>query len=123
MFKCTCWITFGLSKVGTNQLEYFKIATYNRDIGLRVGDLVAIHHIQNEDISSGFDYIPPNIEIQAIVKERINIIIPNAARGEDIFETRLFLEIADKEIFKEMRETIKAYNPGKFKDIEPENKE
>jgi hypothetical protein len=59
----TIWISFGLVKIGENpnRPELFKLANYNYDVGLQIGEKVHVHAINDRELDSGSDYLPPEL--------------------------------------------------------------
>jgi len=114
MIPCTIWANFGFKAVDNrknNKPVDFKLATLDYDPGWKVGDQFIIVNTSN----SVHDYLPVK-EMEVIIKQRYHIL--KLDKEQDILEIRIFVEIADKEDFQQIRETLQRFNPGKFENIE-----
>jgi hypothetical protein len=122
MVLCTVWTGFGLKAVDNrtnNNPVDFRIASLSFDPGLKVGDKFIILKTSN----SGIDFLPEK-EMEVIVKQRRHVLklgkekANEPDKAQDVFEIQIFVEIAEKEGFQQIRETIQRLNPGIFENIE-----
>ena len=85
-----------------------KVAQYNFDPGLQVGEEIVL-----SDIHFG-DWSDKPFCFRAMVVKKEKNVIPR--KEGDIFRVDLYVELADKEELERMREIIKRLNPGQFEE-------
>jgi hypothetical protein len=122
MVSFTVWTSFGLkdlkNRTNNNPVD-FRIASLDYDPAWKVGDRFIILNTSN----SGIDFLPEK-EMEVIVKQRRHVLKlgkeqdKEQGKARDILETQIFVEIAEKEDFQQIRETIQRLNPGRFENVE-----
>ena len=114
MVSCTVWTSFGLKDVDNhtnNNPVDFSIASLGYDPGWKVGDRFFILKTSN----SGLGYLPEK-EMEVFVKQRRHVL--KLGKEQDTLEIQIFVEIAEKEDFQQIREMIQRLNPGRFENLE-----
>jgi hypothetical protein len=112
MFECTIWITLPLTNVADGNKgdpSFQKIATFNFDPNLQVGDEF---HISDWILGANGKF---NFSAKAGVAKREIFIKPaNPNQKNALFELRIIAEILDKEQIPEVCSILKELNPGIF---------
>ena len=101
MFECEVYVHLPL-----DQYPDIKIASYDYDPGLSVGDIVWV-----EDIEWFYGHRVPKKSFEAKVTICRKVIKPkNCDCKGTLFKLRIGIEIADKEILPELKEILEKDN-------------